>query len=80
MEMERKIHIALPVMDEFHQLPALLMALKSQSYQSYDLYVCVNQPDGWWNDEDKLSICHDNNLSIELLNQWKGFRIGPGKP
>jgi hypothetical protein len=62
-------------MDEFHQLPALLMALKSQSYQSYDLYVCVNQPDGWWNDEDKLSICHDNNLSIELLNQWKGFRI-----
>lgn len=55
-------------MDEADYLPAFIKCIRNQSFRNYSLVVCVNQPDNWWEDEDKLSICQKNKESIEFLN------------
>ena len=74
-EEKMKIYLALPVMNEFGNLPALLDSLKSQSFKNFDLFICVNQPDSWWEDEDRKPVCHDNQKSIEFLRKLKSFNL-----
>jgi len=68
---EQKINIALPVMNEMERLPAFMDALTKQSVQDYNLIVCINQPDDWWNHPEKRLICEDNQ---EALNYFSSFR------
>ena len=54
-------------MDEFEYLPSLLNCIEEQTYNNFELYVCVNQPELWWNDywilfeflwfKKKIEIC-----------------------
>ncbi|MBI9035935.1 MAG: glycosyltransferase family 2 protein [Bacteroidales bacterium] len=70
------IYLALPVLNESKRLPALLACLEAQKTQfHFELYVCVNQPNEWWDDASKVELCHDNQDSIELLQQFKGIPI-----
>lgn len=70
-----KIYLALPVLNESANLPALLENLKDQSFGNFELFVCVNQPNHYWDDPAGRAICRDNRKSMELLQGQKSFRI-----
>jgi hypothetical protein len=68
----RKIYLALPAMDESENLPVLLEAIKKQCFQDFELFVCVNQPDNWWDKPEKTGVCRNNQESIRFL-QGQGY-------
>jgi hypothetical protein len=67
------LHVALPVMDEPDFLPRVLNCIAGQSYRNFKVYVCVNQPDLWWNDPEKAAACENNASSLILLDGLKEF-------
>ncbi len=73
--MNPKIHIALPVLNESTNLPAFIDCLKTQSEQNFRLVVCVNQYEDWWDDDEKVTQCVDNQKSIEFLNSVRGIDL-----
>ena len=66
------LNLALPVMDEPVFLPRLLDCISAQSYRRFKLFVCVNQPELWWNNPAKITSCRHNASSLTLLKEWKG--------
>lgn len=56
-------------MDEMQSMPDLIACLKRQTVRDFTLYVCVNQPDSWWDDGDDehLRICRANAELLEFL-------------
>ncbi|MFN8135075.1 MAG: glycosyltransferase family A protein [Bacteroidales bacterium] len=69
------IYIALPVMNEMERLPLLIRAIMSQSEKQFRLIVCVNQPDSWWNDPERIQVCEENQLTIGNLKSLEDNRI-----
>jgi len=69
------LFIALPSMDEMEYLPQLISCIKKQTYKNFSLIVCVNQPNDWWEKEDKISICENNQKSIKYLEGIKDLEI-----
>jgi hypothetical protein len=69
------IYLALPVMDEAETLTSVLEALSVQSVQDYRLFICVNQPDEWWDQKEKKAICETNHETLEMINSLKDPRI-----
>ena len=69
------ISVAIPLMDELENLPALVECLNQQSYRNFSVYVCVNQPESWWEDEAKQQICTNNADSIAFLQTVDTFSI-----
>ncbi|MCD4729714.1 MAG: glycosyltransferase [Bacteroidales bacterium] len=63
-----KVYVALPAMDEADYLSEFIECLRNQSFRNFIIVVCVNQPDDWWEDEDRILICQNNKQSIEFLN------------
>ncbi len=64
-----KVFLALPVMNEAENLPELIKCINQQDYRGdIKLFVCINQPDIWWNDEEKINICQNNKAAAEFLN------------
>ena len=59
-------------MDELETLPLLLDDLVAQQWPSLTVYVCVNQPDTWWNDGDEghAAVCNNNARLLRQLQQW----------
>ncbi|PKP34674.1 MAG: hypothetical protein CVU00_05860 [Bacteroidetes bacterium HGW-Bacteroidetes-17] len=64
-----KIYVALPAMDEFLYLPQFIECIKAQTFRNFHLIVCVNQPESWWFDQDKLPVCENNQKCIQLLQK-----------
>ncbi|MFA8299680.1 MAG: glycosyltransferase family 2 protein [Hyphomicrobiales bacterium] len=62
------IYIALPVMDELNNISSFLSCIKRQTDSRYKLIVCVNQPDDYWDNDNKLSICKNNQSTLQLLS------------
>jgi glycosyltransferase involved in cell wall biosynthesis len=62
------IHIALPVLNEPQFLHRLVDCIDRQTYRRFRVYVCVNQPETWWNDPDKSEICLTNEMTLEWLH------------
>lgn len=71
----RKLYIALPVQDEMETLPAFIQCCKKQTFRDFVLVICVNQPDDWWENENKILVCKNNVLSVEYLKTVKDFPI-----
>jgi hypothetical protein len=69
------LYIALPVLDEEELLPRLLACISEQDYRNFRVFACVNQPDEWWGNPGKESVCKANLNSIRILEQYKGFGI-----
>lgn len=65
--MQNHIHIAIPLLDELENLDLLFQNLASQTLRDFSVYLCVNQPDEWWNDKIKKAICVRNQQSIEFI-------------
>jgi len=70
-----KIYVALPAMDEFLYLPQFIECIKAQSFRNFEFIVCVNQPESWWFDQDKLDVCENNQKSIQLLYAQNDIKI-----
>jgi len=66
--LEPHLYICLPVLNESDNLPGLISCLKKQSYSNFSIIVCVNQPNDWWDDVDKVHICRDNAKSMAFLS------------
>ena len=68
--------IALPVLREHKNLTAFIDCLNAQDYKgNISLFVCVNQPESWWDDPLKAETCQDNLRSLDLLNATSGINI-----
>ena len=69
------LHIAIPAMDELEYLPQTLQSIeasvfpgKSSSERPYMVYICVNQPDDWWDDTaGHRRICESNAALLRVL-------------
>lgn len=58
-------------MDELDYFPALLKSIEHYHDSSrLHLYVCVNQPESFWNDQEKISICQANNETLKILESF----------
>ncbi len=63
------IHVAIPSMNEFFHLPGTMECLAMQQHADYQVWVCVNQPDDWWDDPAKQDVCENNRQSISFLKE-----------
>ncbi|MCL2291397.1 MAG: glycosyltransferase family 2 protein [Bacteroidetes bacterium] len=71
-----RLHIAIPALDELDFLPHTLAAIANQKASfPFLVYVCVNQPDDWWNNTEKTEICQNNQKLLKFLNDFKDFSI-----
>ena len=65
------IRVAIPAMDELDFLPATLDALASQQTSStFEVYICVNQPDSYWSDPARLFVCQHNQQLLSFLQNY----------
>ncbi len=71
----RKIFITVPLMDEEQNILPLVNCLKSQSNQNFKVIFCVNQPEVWWDDNNKKGICEANLRTIKTLNEITDFEL-----
>lgn len=62
------LYLAIPAMDEFENMAALLDILAQQDYPHRAAFICVNQPDTWWDDDQKRSICLNNQKTLSFLH------------
>ena len=75
MKPKNKIFIALPLMDELEYIPSLLNCIYGQGFTNFEMFVCVNQPDKWWTDKEKIRICQNNTETIVQLKVISGFPV-----
>ncbi len=71
---KNKIFVAIPVLDEYDYLPQTLHSIFSQNADIH-LFICVNQPEKWWNIPDFLPICQNNQRTLEYLQSIKNQNI-----
>ena len=71
-----KLYIAIPALDELEYLPQTLNAISKQKTDyPFQVYICVNQPDMWWKDKEKIKICKNNQELLGFLKNFKDFDI-----
>jgi glycosyltransferase involved in cell wall biosynthesis len=67
MKTTPKIYVALPAINEMELLPLCLECIAKQSYNNFQVVICVNQPDDWWKIEEKKIICENNITLLKKL-------------
>lgn len=72
---EPQLYIALPVLDEWENIEKFINVIRNQTYKKFVLYVCVNQPDIWWNIDEKESVCERNVLTLNYLKTISDIKI-----
>jgi len=75
LENSSKIYVALPLIDELGHLPALLDCFAKQTFTNFEVFVCINQSDDWWDDEQNRHVCLNNAETIRFLKEVTNFRI-----
>lgn len=65
------LHVAIPAIDELDHLPVTLdnLAVQRVDYP-FTVYVCVNQPESWWNNPDKIDVCQNNQQLIKFIRNY----------
>ena len=72
----RAIRVAIPAMDELEYLPVTLDALACQRTTfPFEVYICVNQPDIYWDDPAKLYVCEHNQQLIDFLRNYDNLTL-----
>jgi GT2 family glycosyltransferase len=83
--MHPKVYATIPVLDEFENLSLLVNDLTNQQDCLWEAVICINQPDEWWHNEQKVRICKRNQESIEYMTSLNHPQIqlidksSPGK-
>lgn len=62
-------------MNEMTVLPTLLEAVSNQDFADFQLFVCVNQVDEWWDMPEKVVQCVDNQQALGLLRSVRNFPV-----
>ena len=71
-----KIYVAIPVMDECDLLKHCIDSIERQSFKNYHVVICVNQPDEWWDNNEKRDICLNNQKTCAFLkNNYKHYHV-----
>jgi len=65
--LQNHIYISVPILDELDNLGRLLSDFKKQSFKDFTVFICINQPNDWWDNPNKITICNRNIESIEYL-------------
>ncbi len=63
------IHVAIPALDELQRLPGCLDRLAAQSADRFRVWVCVNQPEAWWDDPELRPACERNQDTLRWLRE-----------
>ncbi|MFH0896157.1 MAG: hypothetical protein V2A54_17125 [Bacteroidota bacterium] len=66
---DRRIFVAIPLLNELNELPELLDCLSNQEAKAIHILFCVNQSDDWHSLPDKKDIIQANTVSIEYLKK-----------
>ena len=69
------LYIALPVINETEFLPGILGCMLNQDYRKFRIFICVNQPDEWWEMPGKRHICEANVKILRTLEKYQGLDI-----
>lgn len=75
MHEQPKVFIGIPLLREFENIELLLNNLKSQTFPDFRVVICVNQPEGWWNDSEKESDCIDNKKTLARLAEERSLDL-----
>lgn len=68
MSAPRTLHVAIPAMNEAAWLPRTLTCLKNEQQHHTVTWICVNQPENWWQDPEKQAVCENNRQTLAYLN------------
>ncbi len=67
--MSARIYVAIPAMDEEESLPKTLLDLSSQHCNTaFEVHICVNHPENYWNTPEKRRICESNSRLLRYLH------------
>lgn len=69
------LYIALPIINEAEFLPGILRCMLLQDYHKFRVFICVNQPDEWWDVPGKRHICEANVDTFRFLKKYQGLDI-----
>ncbi|MGA2823804.1 MAG: glycosyltransferase family 2 protein [Bacteroidales bacterium] len=69
------LYIALPVINEAEFLPWILGCMIRQDYHKFRVFICVNQPDEWWENPVKKHICEANVETLRTLEKFSGIDL-----
>ena len=75
MVIEPKLFVALPILEESENIEKIINCLQNQSYTNFELLVCINQYDHWWETQEKQQACIDNQKSLDYLKSNHGLDI-----
>ncbi|MDR0368229.1 MAG: hypothetical protein LBH82_03700 [Bacteroidales bacterium] len=70
------VYIAIPAMDEKDTVFQTLHCIAQQQCECpIKVFVCVNQPESWWEDEEKVLVCENNRKTMDLLQNNSVFPV-----
>ena len=70
------LYIAIPAMDELDFLPHCLASIEAQQTDfPFSVFVCVNQQDEWWQQDEKIAVCERNAALISFLKNYSSFPV-----
>lgn len=65
------IHLAIPAMNEADYLPQTISCINKQAMPApgpaVRTWICVNQPEPWWHDNQKKAMCQNNRRTLDYL-------------
>lgn len=70
-----KVYAILPVLKELENISVIVSDIEAQNYPDWELLVCVNQPDEWWQLPEKKAVCEENARTMEWLKHRGHTRI-----
>ncbi len=79
------IFVCIPAINEFSFIPKTLDCLAKQDDSNFSVTVCVNQPELWWQQKEKIAICENNHNTLLFLQNTFPFPLividhsSPGK-
>jgi len=65
------VHIAIPILREFSNIPRLLSDIGNQDYNDIKCWFCVNNPEEWHEDVSHAADIEDNRKTLDYLNKNK---------
>jgi glycosyltransferase involved in cell wall biosynthesis len=69
------LYIALPVINEAEFLHKVLACIRRQDHTGFHVFVCVNQPDEWWEVAEKRAVCEANTKLLHVLENFRDFGL-----
>src|SRR5687767_13002061 len=65
------LHVAIPAMNEEGWIEHTLETVFAQRRVRVHVWICVNQPDRWWQDPEKRPLCLANQRTLAMLTGYK---------